>query len=141
MYFWTQWITIIYEMKFVRRKSKNARISEKFIEGGIKLGFDHLLEGLFRHQGGHHGGHHDSHHEREDRYNHYSNESLNVGEEGYNTLAEYCPNCGSPGKPEALFCIQCGTAMGRERERRCVKCQSAVPIGAKFCSNCGIQQE
>src|SRR5689334_9638694 len=44
-----------------------------------------------------------------------------------------CPNCAQENPPNARFCLNCGTALGR----RCANCGTELPAGARFCMNCG----
>ncbi|MBF8291027.1 MAG: guanylate cyclase [Chloroflexi bacterium] len=43
-----------------------------------------------------------------------------------------CPNCATENRPEAKFCMECGTAMAAG----CPNCGTTNPPGAKFCSEC-----
>jgi hypothetical protein len=45
-----------------------------------------------------------------------------------------CPSCGAENRPEARFCLSCGTGLA-------LVCPNGhpVPAGAKFCDECGAQ--
>lgn len=45
-----------------------------------------------------------------------------------------CPKCGEDNARDALFCKQCGTALGKGK---CNNCKESIPVDAKFCPNCG----
>ncbi len=44
-----------------------------------------------------------------------------------------CPNCGTPAGPEARFCADCGSALGKV----CPQCGTQAGLGDRFCSACG----
>jgi class 3 adenylate cyclase len=48
--------------------------------------------------------------------------------------ARSCPTCGSENATAALFCSQCGTALGAG----CPQCGTVPPKGARFCPSCGF---
>lgn len=56
-----------------------------------------------------------------------------------------CPTCGGDVINESVFCNHCGTRMPEimrpepiiENGVRCVNCNSVMPDGFKFCTNCG----
>lgn len=47
-----------------------------------------------------------------------------------------CPSCGKI-TPKGKFCVECGAAL----IRKCSKCGSELPAGAKFCLECGEKVE
>ena len=49
------------------------------------------------------------------------------------TLVVSCPACGASAKPDAVFCSECGVALGQG----CANCQQRVPDYARFCPHCG----
>ena len=49
-------------------------------------------------------------------------------------ISAACPKCGqAPGRGK--FCQECGASLAKTRP--CPKCQAEIPIGAKFCPDCG----
>ena len=51
----------------------------------------------------------------------------------------YCKNCGNELRPGAVFCEQCGYAVGKGNSC-CAQCGAELKPGAKFCGNCGAAQ-
>ncbi|MBR0420786.1 MAG: SPFH domain-containing protein [Erysipelotrichaceae bacterium] len=49
----------------------------------------------------------------------------------------YCPNCGTPLPLGAKFCMNCGQQISVNS--KCPNCGSDFPAGAKFCPNCGTK--
>ncbi|MGQ9585364.1 MAG: SPFH domain-containing protein [Anaerolineae bacterium] len=48
-----------------------------------------------------------------------------------------CPECGKPVPVGAKFCPNCGA---KQESHFCPECGQPVPAGAKFCPNCGAKQ-
>ena len=44
-----------------------------------------------------------------------------------------CPNCQFDNREEAVFCLECGAALGI----KCPNCEKSLPPQAKFCDTCG----
>jgi membrane protease subunit (stomatin/prohibitin family) len=45
-----------------------------------------------------------------------------------------CPQCGNKNAPNAKFCMECGTKLGKAT---CANCKAELNPGAKFCNECG----
>lgn len=50
------------------------------------------------------------------------------------STTEHCPNCGPRPESDALFCSECGRALGAPA---CAACGAALVAGARFCERCG----
>src|SRR5689334_550865 len=46
----------------------------------------------------------------------------------------HCSSCGNENTPGAMFCSQCGSALGTV----CPSCKALLPAKAKFCAQCGV---
>ncbi|MDQ2807223.1 MAG: AAA family ATPase [Chloroflexota bacterium] len=44
-----------------------------------------------------------------------------------------CPHCATENPPQAKFCLNCGTPLGRH----CANCGTELPAAARFCMSCG----
>ena len=54
-----------------------------------------------------------------------------------------CTKCGAELKPNAKFCVKCGTpvAQANNNQNTCPKCGAELKPGAKFCVKCGTKIE
>lgn len=48
-----------------------------------------------------------------------------------------CADCGTRLPPAAKFCLECGTAV--PKEKRCTKCGTSLTASVKFCPECGAK--
>jgi len=58
----------------------------------------------------------------------------------YGTDILPCPKCGGHNKPDAKFCMNCGSALLVETPAEintCPTCNAPIKKGAKFCMRCG----
>ena len=102
------------------------------------MGFDHLLEGLFRRQGGHHGGHHGGHYkDSHDGYRDYEDKQYQQPARtgSQNEERQICLQCSAEVQPGSKFCPGCGTPI--KLALRCEGCGESLPSGSSFCPQCG----
>lgn len=45
-----------------------------------------------------------------------------------------CTNCDTANSPGTMFCISCGSQLGKN----CPECSHTLPVSAEFCTNCGV---
>jgi hypothetical protein len=67
------------------------------------------------------------------------------------TSMNTCPRCNGAVKPEAAFCMHCGSSLSLQTgaatappttppqslTRTCIACKAEIPVGMAFCTNCG----
>lgn len=58
--------------------------------------------------------------------------------QGATSSTSKCVKCGAQLQAGARFCSECGT---NQEPRKCAKCQAALASGAKFCNECGTKVE
>ncbi|MGV9411256.1 SPFH domain-containing protein [Nocardia sp. NPDC003693] len=51
----------------------------------------------------------------------------------------HCPGCGAIHADAALFCVDCGAALGAAPTRDCSACGASLPGRARFCGECGAR--
>lgn len=52
----------------------------------------------------------------------------------------FCMDCGARNEGGQRFCQECGSLLPSPgEEMRCLKCNSVVPLTAKFCGKCGAK--
>ncbi len=51
----------------------------------------------------------------------------------------YCPQCGTPNKPNSKFCKNCAALLMPSTDVRCPICGTLNPQGAASCTNCGTR--
>ena len=52
----------------------------------------------------------------------------------------FCLDCGARNEGNSRFCLECGGVLpAAGEEMRCLKCESVVPLTAKFCGRCGAR--
>ena len=56
-------------------------------------------------------------------------------------MSSFCPDCGTPLKPEWKVCINCGKQLEQPAAtaRQCIQCGVVTKNDAAFCANCGGQ--